>query len=53
MWKLKQSLFPNEAHSLPSSKYNHRGKLVSEPAEMIKLLGREYGKIRLRTSHEQ
>ena len=48
MWKLNQSLFPKKTQSLPSSKFNHRGKLVSEPAELIKLLGTEYGKIRLR-----
>ena len=48
MWKLKQSLFPKKAPSLPSSKFNHRGKLVTEPAELVKLLGTKYGKIRLR-----
>ena len=47
MWKLKQSLFSNKVHTLPSSKYNHRGKLVSEPTELMTLLGTEYGKIRL------
>ena len=48
IWKLKQSIFPRKTPTLPSSKVNHRGKLVSEPGEIIKLLGKEYGKVRLR-----
>ena len=48
MWKLKQSLFPKKTSTLPSSKFNHRGRLISEPLELVKLLGMEYGKVRLR-----
>ena len=48
MWKLKKTLFPKKKPTLPSSKFNHTGKLVSEPKELVKLLGVEYGKIRLR-----
>ena len=48
MWKLKQSLFPKKNPTLPSSKFNNRGKLVSERGEIIKLLGMEYGQVRLR-----
>ena len=48
MWKLKQPLFPKKTPSLPSSKLNHRGRLISEPSELVQLLGMEYGKVRLR-----
>ena len=34
--------------TLPSSKYNYRGKIVTEPTELNKLIGEEYGKLRLR-----
>ena len=48
MWKLKQSIFPKKTPTLPSSKINHQGKLISEPSELVELLGMEYGKVRLR-----
>lgn len=48
MWKLKKSLFPRKAQTLPTAKINYQGRLVSEPNELTKLLGEEYGKIRLR-----
>ena len=48
MWKMKNSLFPKKAHTLPSAKLNHVGRIVSEPQEITKLLGEEYGKFRLR-----
>ena len=48
MWKMKQRLFPKKKPTLPSSKLNYAGKLVTEPKELVKLLGLEYGKIRLR-----
>ena len=48
MWKLKQSIFPKKNPTLPSSKFNRTGKLVSEPRELIKLLAKEYGQVRLR-----
>ena len=44
MWKMKKKLFPKKPSTLPSAKINHRGKLVTEP----KLIGEEYGRIRLR-----
>ena len=48
MWKLKKSLFPKNAHTLPSAKLNHLGRIVSEPGKLTKLLGKEYGILRLR-----
>ena len=48
MWKLKKSLFPKKALTLPSAKLNHLGRIVSEPGELTKLLGEEYGIFRLR-----
>ena len=48
MWKMKKALFPKKQQTLPSSKQNHIGKLVSEPKGLVKLLGMEYGKISLR-----
>ena len=48
MWKLKKKLFPKKASTLPSSKENHQGKLITEPNELTQLIGEEYGKVRLR-----
>ena len=48
MWKLKISLFPKKAQTLPSSKINYQGRLVSHPKELTQLLGEEYGQTRLR-----
>ena len=48
MWKFKKTLFPKKKPTLPSSKHNHIGKLVSEPKELVKLLDVEYGIIKLR-----
>ena len=48
MWKMKKSTFPKKAPTLPSSKINYQGRLVSEPSELVKLLGDEYGRVRLR-----
>ena len=48
MWKLKKKLFPKKASVLPSAKLNYQGRVVTEPNELTKLLGEEYGKIRLR-----
>ena len=55
MWKLKKSLFPKKAPTLPSSKINYQGRLVSDPKELTQLLGEEFGQIRLRKrpSHPQ
>ena len=33
---------------LPSAKVNYKGKLVTEPTELTKLIGEEYGRVRLR-----
>ena len=41
-------LTPKKKPTLPSSKFNHAGKLVSEPKEIVKILGIEYGQKRLR-----
>ena len=48
MWKLKKSLFPKKAQTLPASKINYQGRLVSHPKELTQLLGEEYGQVRLR-----
>ena len=48
MWKLKKKLFPKKAHTIPSAKKDYQGKIVSEPKELTKLMGEEYGKVRLR-----
>ena len=47
MWKMKKSTFPKKAPTLPSSKINYQGQLVSEPSELVKVLGEEYGRVRL------
>ena len=48
MWKLKKNLFPKKAQTLPSAKINHHGQLISDPKGLTKLIGEEYGQIRLR-----
>ena len=48
MWKMKKNIFPKKAQTIPSSKINYQGRLVSEPRELTQLLGEEYGKVRLR-----
>ena len=48
MWKLKKKLFPKKSCTLPAAKVNYQGKLVTEPKELTKLLGEEYGRVRLR-----
>ena len=47
MWKLNKKLWPKCGNLLPIAKKNHRGKLVSNPGAIKKLLTREY-KDRLR-----
>ena len=47
MWKLKKQLWPRKKCVLPVAKKNHRGQLVSAPADLRKLLQKEY-KERLR-----
>ena len=47
MWKLNKKLWPKCGVTLPTAKKNHRGKLVSNPGAIKKLLAREY-KDRLR-----
>ena len=44
----EKSIFPKKTKTLPSSKINYQGRLVSEPSELTKLLGQEYGRVRLR-----
>ena len=48
MWQLKKKLFPRKTPALPSAKYNYQGKIVTEPNELTKLMGKEYGTLRLR-----
>ena len=45
MWKMKKSVFPKKAHTLPLAKLNYVGRIVSEPQEITKLLSEEYGKL--------
>ena len=47
MWKLNRKLWPKCGGVLPVAKKNHKGKLVSNPKAIKKLLAREY-KERLR-----
>ena len=46
--KLKKSLFPKKPMSVPAAKLNYQNKIVSHPKELTKLLGEEYGIVRLR-----
>ena len=48
MWKIKKGMYPKKAPTLPSSKIDYHGNLVSEPGALNKLIGEEYGKVRLR-----
>ena len=48
MWRLKKKLFPKKACALPSAKLDYRGKMITEPKELTKLIGEEYGRVRLR-----
>ena len=47
MWKLYGKLWPKTGVSLPTAKRNHKGKIISAPREIKKLLSKEY-KNRLR-----
>ena len=44
MWSLKKKLFPKKSTTLPSAKINYKG----EPKQLTKLIGEEYGRVRLR-----
>ena len=48
MWKLHSKLWPKNGVSLPTAKKNHKGKLISDPVGIKKLMAREY-KNRLRS----
>ena len=48
MWKLMKTLWPKATSILPTAKRNHRGKVVTGPKEIKKLLSKEY-KDRLRS----
>ena len=39
MWNLKKKLFPKKPSTLPSSKIDYRGKLVTESKELTLLIG--------------
>ena len=47
MWKLKKKIWPKKASALPVAKRDHKGKLISAPADLQTLLQKEY-KERLR-----
>jgi hypothetical protein len=48
MWKTVSKLWPKCGTTLPTAKKNHRGKIISGPRELKKLLAKEY-KERLRS----
>ena len=48
IWKLKKSLFPKKPSTVPAAKLNYQNNIVSHPKELTKLLGEEYGRVRLR-----
>ena len=47
MWKTLKKISPNSTTALPTAKKNHKGRIVSAPGELKKLLAKEY-KERLR-----
>ena len=47
MWKVLKKISPKHGKAIPIAKRNHKGKLISSPKEIKKLLGKEY-KQRLR-----
>ena len=47
MWKINKKLWPKCGNNFPAAKKNHKGKLVSIPGALKKLLAKEY-KDRLR-----
>ena len=48
MWKTLRKLWPKCGSNLPSAKKNHKGKVISGPRGLKKLLAKEYRE-RLRT----
>ena len=42
VWKVLRTIEPKHKSSLPIAKRNHKGKLVSSPFEIKKLLAKEY-----------
>ena len=44
----EKTLFPKKSHTVPSAKLKYQGKIVSAPKELVKLMGEEYVKKRLR-----
>ena len=42
MWKLKKKLWPKLIESIQTGKLNHKGKLVTGPEDIKKLLKKEY-----------
>ena len=42
MWKTLKKLWPKCGPTLPTAKKNHRGKIVTGPNELKKLLAKEY-----------
>ena len=49
MWKLLGKLWPKNGISIPTAKRNHKGRIISAPGELKKLLAKEYkDRLRLR-----
>ena len=42
MWKLKKKVWPKKPHSVPVAKYNHKGKLIGSPLDIMAALSKEY-----------
>ena len=52
MWKLKKRMWPKKTNALPVAKRDHRGKLISSPADLKRLLLKEYTeRLRPRPNH--
>ena len=49
MWRLHAKLWPKTGNALPIAKKNHKGKIVSAPGDIKKVLAKEYkDRLRLR-----
>ena len=52
MWKTKKSLWPKKSQSIPTGKKDHKGKLLTGPKDIKKLLEKEYReRLRKKPSH--
>ena len=49
MWKLLGKLWPKHGPTIPTAKRNHKGRIITAPGELKKLLAKEYkDRLRLR-----